>query len=53
MNILLYIYRALLIFLFQGNFTPEQELFNFTIVLLGLFIIVIILVYILLTSKQE
>ena len=53
MNIFLYCYQIVLIFLFQGDFTPEQEFFNFIVVLLGIALIIIILVYILLTSKQE
>ena len=53
MNILLYYYRMLLIFLFQGDFTPEQEVFNFIVVLLGVALVIIILIYILLTSKQD
>ena len=41
-----------ILFLFQ-ELTPEQETFNFILVLLGIVLLIIILVYILLTSKQE
>jgi len=33
--------------------TPEQETFNFIVVLLGIVLLIIILAYILLTSKQD
>ncbi len=42
----------IILFLFQ-ELTPEQETFNFILVLLGIVLLIIILVYILLTSKQE
>lgn len=38
--------------LFQG-LTPEQEFFNFMVIILGIVLLIIILVYILLTSKEE
>jgi hypothetical protein len=41
-----------ILFLFQ-ELTPGQETFNFILVLLGILLLIIILVYILLTSKQE
>ncbi len=42
-----------ILFIFQVDLTPEQEVFNFIIVLLGILLLIIILVYILLTSRQE
>ena len=42
-----------ILFLFQVELTPEQEVFNFVIVLLGILLLIIILVYILLTSREE
>ena len=42
-----------LLFVFQIDLSPEQEAFNFILVLLGILLLIIILVYILLTSKQE
>jgi len=41
-----------ILFLFQ-DLTPEQEMFNFMLVFLGIILIIVILVYILLTSRQE
>jgi hypothetical protein len=41
------------LFLFQADLTPEQEVFNFVLVLLGILLLVIILVYVLLTSREE
>lgn len=42
-----------ILFLFQTVLTPEQEVFNFVLVLLGILLLVVILVYILLTSREE
>jgi hypothetical protein len=42
-----------ILFLFQVNLTPEQELFNFMLVFLGIILLIVILLYILLTSRQE
>ena len=42
-----------ILFIFQAELTPEQEIFNFTLVSLGIVLLIVILVYILLTSKQE
>jgi len=52
MKLLSYFVLAIL-FIFQVVLTPEQELFNFILVLLGILLLIIILVYILLTSRQE
>jgi len=41
-----------ILFLFQ-DLTPEQVMFNFMLVFLGIILIIVILVYILLTSRQE
>lgn len=41
-----------ILFLFQ-DLTPEQETFNFVLVLLGILLLIIILVYVLLTSREE
>ncbi len=41
-----------ILFLFQG-LTPEQESFNFILVLLGILLMIIILAYVLLTSREE
>ncbi len=41
----------LVLFLFQT--TDDLEVFNFILVFLGIILLIIILVYILLTSKQE
>ena len=46
-------FLLILLFVFQADLTPEQETFNFILVLLGILLLIIILVYILLTSKQE
>lgn len=47
-------YIALVIlYLFQIELTPEQEVFNFVLVLLGILLLIIILVYVLLTSREE
>jgi len=42
-----------ILFLFQGDLSPEQEMFNFILVFLGIILLIVILVYVLLTSKQE
>ena len=52
MKFLSYLVLAIL-FIFQVDLTPEQELFNFILVMLGILLLIIILVYILLTSRQE
>ena len=39
-----------LLFIFQ---TPEQDTFNFLIVLMGIILMIIILAYILTTSREE
>jgi cytosine/uracil/thiamine/allantoin permease len=44
-------YLLSLLFLFQGY--DDIEVFNFILVFLGIILLIIILVYILLTSKQE
>jgi len=41
------------IFLFGTTLTPDQETFNFIVVLLGIILLIIILAYILLTSKED
>jgi len=41
-----------ILFLFQ-ELTTEQEIFNFILVLLGIVLLIVILAYILLTSRQE
>jgi len=41
------------IFLFAATLTPDQETFNFIVVLLGIILLIIILAYILLTSKED
>ncbi|MFX0059821.1 MAG: hypothetical protein ACFE85_05680 [Candidatus Hodarchaeota archaeon] len=41
------------IFLFGTTLTPDQETFNFIVVLLGIILLIIILAYILLTSREE
>ena len=41
-----------ILFLFQ-ELTPEQETFNFILVILGIILLIVILAYILLTSRQE
>jgi len=46
-------FLPILLFIFQTDLNPEQETFNFILVLLGVLLLIIILVYILLTSKQE
>lgn len=40
------------LFLFQV-LSPEQEFFSFLIIILGIVLLAIILIYILLTSKEE
>jgi len=52
MKLVSYFVLAIL-FIFQTPLTPEQEVFNFILVLLGILLLIIILVYILLTSRQE
>ncbi len=42
-----------ILFIFQAELSPEQEMFNFILVFLGIILLIIILVYILLTSRQE
>lgn len=42
-----------ILFIFQIDLTPEQEAFNFILVLLGILLLIIILVYVLLTSREE
>ncbi len=46
-------YNIFILFLLQLDLSPNEELFNFFIVILGITVLIIILVYILLTSKQE
>ena len=41
-----------ILFLFQ-DLTAEQEMFNFTLVFLGIILLIVILAYILSTSRQE
>jgi hypothetical protein len=41
----------MVLFLFQG--ADELEVFNFILVTFGIILLIIILIYILLTSKQE
>jgi len=41
-----------ILFLFQ-ELSTEQEMFNFILVFLGIILLIVILVYILLTSRQE
>ena len=50
---LLHILKVFILFIFQQNLTTNEELFNFFIVMLGITALIVILVYILLTSKQE
>ena len=52
MKLVSYIVLTLL-YIFQTNLTPDQELFNFILILLGIVLLIIILVYVLLTSKEE
>jgi hypothetical protein len=52
MKLVSYFVLAIL-FIFQIELTDEQEVFNFILVLLGILLLIIILVYILLTSRQE
>lgn len=47
-----YFLTITLLFLYQAS-DDEIELFNFVLVLFGLILLIIILVYILLTSKEE
>lgn len=51
MNIVSY-FVWIILSLFQ-NLTPEQEMFNFILVMLGILLLIIILAYVLLTSKEE
>lgn len=46
------LFNFILIFILQ-TLSPEQETFNFIIVLFGIILMIIILAYILLTSKQD
>jgi IS4 transposase len=50
---LLHILKVFILFIFQQDLTANEELFNFFIVILGITALIMILVYILLTSKQE
>lgn len=45
-------FMLVILFLFQ-TLTPEQETFNFILVLLGILLLIIILAYVLLTSREE
>ncbi|MFW9938994.1 MAG: hypothetical protein ACFFD5_15210 [Candidatus Thorarchaeota archaeon] len=42
-----------IMFLFGTTLTPDQETFNFIVVLLGIILLIIILAYILLTSRED
>ena len=48
----IFIFVTVILFLFQ-DLSPELEMFNFIVVFLGIILLIVILGYILLTSRQE
>jgi len=44
---------TLILLMMLQTLTPEQELFNFLILIFGLALMIIILAYILITSREE
>lgn len=47
-----YFLTIIILFLYQAS-DDEIELFNFVVVLFGIILLIVILVYILLTSKED
>jgi len=43
----------LFLFMFQTDFTTEQQVFNFLILIFGAALMIIILAYILITSRED